>query len=776
MAESGWDNTTKALAIGVIITIYVGVMIGTYAVLRPVIPTGSTTDTTTTTGPWVPEPPDTSPLPTVPLADLENFSFYTDYEVDFVLDAPTYSLQPDLSNVLNLDFFSGVEGWNDDVRDKIAENYFAGITGCTYSALPYDTRIYQQFSEIYDDNYWDDIPSFVTTDAMYHTFHILYDEALRTMEQNNLTLYLELLCYHMVEISLYQMSQITDTRWGDLARKNAALFAVALKCLKSSWSVPTVINDDVYQVLDLMDAAEGYSRAWFMDQLEDFSQYIPRGHYSKTSELSAFFKAMMLLGRTALRNFPADDWLSLEANNLKGQNETGQALLICTALLTNSSYLVATDAKRLWNWIYLPTSFFVGEADDLCPSEYTELMYEVFGEDVTLDSLQNFPLVDEFRLVSAKLRDPRILADFMWYTETMENVTKGMCFFGQRFVPDSYMFWQLVFPNVGTVLSPRLFPKGLDIMNILGSECAAELLVDQHGYQNYTIQIEMLKTEFDALGIDEWTQNLYWMWLYSLKPVLSSYDDDYPSFMTNDAWEDKSLVTALGSWTELRHDTILYAKQSVTGYMSIHNPPPGYVEPVPSTYARLASLCKMMIDGMENRSLLSDSLLDRFTKLHTLLLWLRNISIKELTSTPISDAEISTIKYIGHTLRNIERGENDDIDRAAVVADVHTEPNTKQVLEEATGDPMVIIVAVPYPNGSVYLTRGAIYSYYEFTHPMNDRLTDAAWWEMIDSGATPEMPDWEQNFIGRELIPPSILSADGAIGFEIATLSLKQEE
>ena len=36
----------------------------------------------------------------------------------------------------------------------------------------------------------------------------------------------------------------------------------------------------------------------------------------------------------------------------------------------------------------------------------------------------------------------------------------------------------------------------------------------------------------------------------------------YPSFMRNEAWTDKSLNTSLGSWAELRHDTILYAKQS----------------------------------------------------------------------------------------------------------------------------------------------------------------------------------------------------------------------
>jgi hypothetical protein len=323
-----------------------------------------------------------------------------------------------------------MEGWNDDVRDKIAENYFAAITGCTYANLPSEDRVYQQFSEIYDDNYWDNTPNFVTTDAMYHTFHVLYDEALRTMEQNNLTYYLELLCKHMTDVSEYQMSQIEDARWYELARRNLALFTVAMKCLKSFWSVPSEVRSDVYQVLDLMSEAQGFSHEWFMAQYEDFSQYIPRGHYTQTPELSAFFKAMMWLGRTAMRVIPSDIWLSPEENIAKGQNETGQALLICNALQTNSTYLSTTDVNRLWNWIYLPTAFFVGESDDLCPTEYIELMYDVFGEDVTLASLQNFQLVDEFRDAAAIMRDPRILSDWIYYEQAIENVTKGMCFMG----------------------------------------------------------------------------------------------------------------------------------------------------------------------------------------------------------------------------------------------------------------------------------------------------------------------------------------------------------
>jgi hypothetical protein len=54
--------------------------------------------------------------------------------------------------------------------------------------------------------------------------------------------------------------------------------------------------------------------------------------------------------------------------------------------------------------------------------------------------------------------------------------------------------------------------------------------------------------------------------------------------MSTEAWKYKELNTALASWTQLRHDTILYAKQSYTMLLGISEPLDsklrGYVEPI----------------------------------------------------------------------------------------------------------------------------------------------------------------------------------------------------
>ncbi|MBR1909238.1 MAG: DUF3160 domain-containing protein, partial [Lachnospiraceae bacterium] len=68
---------------------------------------------------------------------------------------------------------------------------------------------------------------------------------------------------------------------------------------------------------------------------------------------------------------------------------------------------------------------------------------------------------------------------------------------------------------------------------------------------------------------------------------------------------------------------------------------------------------------------------------------------------------------------------NSDNYPAALVVDVATDPNGT-VLEMATGDPASIYVVVPV-EGKLRIAEGAVYSFYQFTQPISDRLTDTEW-------------------------------------------------
>jgi hypothetical protein len=362
-----------------------------------------------------------------------------------------------------------------------------------------------------------------------------------------------------------------------------------------------------------------------------------------------------------------------------------------------------------------------------------------------------------------KLKEPKIVSTELLdqdYQESGMDLIKGFRFMGQRFIPDSYMFQELVYAKVGTLTDPRLFPMGLDVMAVLGSNRAYEILdkvYNETRFENYTKQMNSLKQQFAALKADAWTQNLYWCWLYCLMALLNEKGDGYPSFMKKTSWTDKELNTSLGSWAELRHDTILYAKQSYTMLVSAiitpPEPPKGYVEPNPELYGRLVSLTGMTIDGLNSRGLLLDIFADRLNQLKNLLVSLKSISEKELTGAAPSEDDYSLIKNVGKSLENIttfppdvkDAITNDTDNKMAVVADVHTDPNSMQVLEEGVGNPYHIYVVVPV-DGKLMVAEGAAFSYYEFKRPMDDRLTDEKWQDMLKNGQAPEAPEWTKSF------------------------------
>jgi hypothetical protein len=488
---------------------------------------------------------------------------------------------------------------------------------------------------------------------------------------------------------------------------------------------------------------------WFQGYREDFTQFVPRGHYTRSETLERYFQAMMWYGRVSLRlqpNLP-------EFPNDKGMDNTAQAILISLALMDDISTMPAgITGYDMWDAIYEPTVFFVGAADDLLPTEYLELVQDIYGSEITIPDLDDDVLLEDFIDAALEFREPAILGHPVPDTQTLTQ-TMGLRFMGQRYIPDSYILGQLVYKNVGTMADPRLMPMGLDVMAALGSDRAWDLLEPEKVYANYESQMSMLWDVVANITDAEWTSNLYYLWLYSLLPLLSDPGEGYPFFMQSEAWVDKQLSTALGSWAELRHDTILYAKQSYTWELTaIPEPVKGYVEPVPQVYARLASLCKMMIDGLDTRSLLSSMIDSKLNELYDLLLALQTISIKELEGTPLTGEEYLIIGKSGEKLGSIVAMPQDDYltsdadDDMAVIADVHTDPNSGTVLEEAVGRPMVIFVAVQI-DGQVILTRGGIFSYYEFTWPMDDRLTDEAWQVMLTEGEAPPLPTWTASFV-----------------------------
>ncbi|MCK4487791.1 MAG: DUF3160 domain-containing protein [Desulfobacterales bacterium] len=638
------------------------------------------------------------------------------------------------------------------------------------------TAAYQDMNGAYEAFRKNNVPIFVTTDSVLHTAHLLFDYLLRTIEVHHLMGDLNRLTHSMIKSSFDDYEKAEQGEVKKAACANIAFFSVAARLLNQREAVPAAVKDIVEAEIGLIQKHEGFEESPVLGYLEDYSQYVPRGHYTRSREFKSYFKAMVWYGRMGFYLNPST---SLQITEELTRQLTRQALLIVRAL--SGSNVEGDRALAVWKRIYEPTCFFVGKTDDLSVYDYQDMALRIYRKIPGVNDLTDELRLEKFMSEVRKLQKPRILSTSVIDTEnekkSAEAITLGFRFMGQRFVPDSYMFQNLVYPKVmfytgdsrpfTRVMSRRGpirgFPRGLDVMAILGSKHAEDIIGEEGDgdYQRYDGQLQKLKKEFD-LNEEQWSSSLYWNWLYCLKPLLVPFQGSVPRFMRSKAWAGKALHAALGSWAELRHDTILYAKQSCT--MSAGGLPPqpqlthGYVEPYPEAYARVRGIVERMRKGLALRGFLDGRIEAKLVRYEGILETLEIISRKELAGDALAESEYETIWNIGSALKSVTRFPPEIIsgitsrtdDKMAVIADVHTDPNSKQVLEEAVGLPFIIYVKTPV-NGKDQIFRGPVFSYYEFKQPMSDRLTDEQWQRMLMEGLAPSLPRWTGKFIGKQI-------------------------
>lgn len=608
---------------------------------------------------------------------------------------------------------------------------------------------YREFYQIYEDYRYEAAPMFVTTDAVFHIYHLIFDKILRDLERDYFIPDLLVLTKSMLKTSVEQYQTLRGTALEDAAMRNVAYFGVADRLLGLSDEIPSEAQPLVDEELALIDSRAPISASPISNSpllvkdplLEDYSQYIPRGHYTRSQQMEQYFKAMMWYGRMTLR--------------LREPVETRRALLM-TQALRQTTVDDGRTALQLWQNIYDPTVFIVGKADDLSFYEYGAISDQVFGENPDLVSYADETRFAQFSQAARQLPPPQVNSMWVWIWEDRDEATQGFRFMGQRFTLDAYVFGQVMWRNVGTLDNQRDLPKGLDFLSAMGSDEALNLLneMGENEYENYTTQMESVRKEVATLGTDSWTQNLYWSWLYAFQPIIEPKDERFPAFMRTQAWTRKDLHTALGSWTELKHDTILYAKQVMAelGGGGADEPPKGYVEPNPEAYARLLALATMTINGLDARGLVIQSR-GALEQLIDLLAFLQGIAEKELAGEALTDDDYWRIKFFGGELEfmitsaaDTEEGDGHSVledQKAALVADVAT--GIGRVLEEAVGQPTKIYVVLP--DQPYRIGVGAVYSYYEFILPPDQRMNDEEWQAKVEAGDTPPVPDWTSMFM-----------------------------
>jgi hypothetical protein len=342
----------------------------------------------------------------------------------------------------------------------------------------------------------------------------------------------------------------------------------------------------------------------------------------------------------------------------------------------------------------------------------------------------------------------------------------------------------------------RALPRGLDLLAVLGSGRARELLheLDDDAYAagddapGYPEALAGLRRQLGGFDDTDWNRNLYWSWLYAMKPLLAARGTGYPPFMTSPAYGTRSLNTALASWAHRRQDTALYAqpgnleakvleaKVAKTPQVapSRSRSSASYVEPVPELYARLLALTRMANRGLAEMGVLDEPARQRLDALEMVLSGVLAIAEKELANDGLAaddrkllaglperldplaadvegwrerlvkELQAKAGKAGAATAQGLREGYGAADTRS--VAEVYTDPQTGQVLQEATGLLDLGLFLYQKPDGSLEVGVGPVLSYYEFKRPLGQALTDAQWRSLLAAPRGPERPTWTRSY------------------------------
>ncbi|MBO4564050.1 MAG: DUF3160 domain-containing protein [Bacteroidaceae bacterium] len=624
------------------------------------------------------------------------------------------------------------------VLDDFDQQFYKKLCQNNFVIVPTED---QQLFNVYEQNDYNRIPNYVTTDVYLQAFHMYFSYVLKMIERREFVDRIHNVCVNMNRKALEVAAQTQNAEIKDMAEYNAAFFAIGDRLLTDNQSlvVPERYKSKVEGELDNIAALQMQQSPMMQYREVSFAYdlFTPRGHYTRTEAQKRYFRAMM--------------WL--QTCTFCRENEASVKYASMMAYLLNS---LKSGNKLPGQDVYEMLNFLMGQVDNVSVFD----MAEYFAK-------QNYKSVNDL-VDASKLKslDKFLVNLFKERNRVKSKISEPGCedkinFMPQRYTPDgevlTYMFDET--PNCD-----KPFPSGVDVFSVFGSAEADNIIKDVYDYpslwSDYEKQSKELKDKFAKF--DEWDNSMYNKWFECLVTLQNS-DKSYPDYMNTSAWARKNLNTSLASWAELKHDAILYAEQPICAECGGGSDMPepilvGYIEPNLKFWNKMREMLTLTHDLLVKNDLMNDDLLEKTEQLEDYIDFCINITKKELNHKPLDEAEYSQIEYLGSsiewfTLSVIDPdlsldswGLVEGADRSiAQVADVFTRSvlgcEKCGILYEATGNADAIYVIVEI-DGKTYLTRGATYSYYEFVNELDKRLTDEEWQERLEKGDAPGRPKW----------------------------------
>jgi hypothetical protein len=497
-------------------------------------------------------------------------------------------------------------------------------------------------------------------------------------------------------------------------------------------------------------------------RLVDFSQFLPRGHYAG-STLETYFRSTMWLGRMDMRILSQD-----KSGAVRFDRRQFAAALLMARLVES--------AKDDWARLDRALRALVGESDNMTPADFSSLRQLLAGESLpALLSRTDDEIAQA--IVAGGFGIQRIASQLLFVEPGQEGAPLARAFLllGQRFVIDSQVLANVVYDRVAQT-PYRMMPNPLDVaFAALGSSGAAGLLsADLKAHPGYPQALHQARVLVDMHESSYWTESLYTGWLGALRaasPVFPASAGAQP-LVSTEAWTRRILQMQLASWAELRHDNVLYAKQSYTG-IPVCEFPDAYVEPVPAFWQALADF------GQRGVALVTELGLPDGSTVQNVSSYFASLAATATTLGAMATQQVQGLPYTADQLAFINQAveykdesvvcttvqrpagwypqlfyDRDSADEQdTIIVDVHTQPADEagtmvgKVLHVGTGFPRLLVVTFNTCSGP-RAYAGVVAAYHETTTSNFQRLTDQQWTSSIAATPPAEVP-WMSDLVVR---------------------------
>jgi hypothetical protein len=253
-------------------------------------------------------------------------------------------------------------------------------------------------------------------------------------------------------------------------------------------------------------------------------------------------------------------------------------------------------------------------------------------------------------------------------------------------------------------------------------------------------RLPTIRAEISVVSDAQWFASLGSKQLHVIGQLAGSRDANYPFYMQSEAFAAKNFTSMVGSYTQLKHATVLYAKQLYAeggegGETDGKLPPApkGFVQPDLAFWREMERMSAFAAAGFAKHKLIPDAAeeFSRYKNFASDISFLRQLADKQVTQSVISDKEWERLRtldfhYMASPIlpQDIPKpGEG----KNALVTDIATDVAGGKILMEALGRPYVMLAIVGGQYGT-RLTAGMAYNHTEFTRPLaQGRMNDEEW-------------------------------------------------